>query len=145
MALKAGKIEMKDTNIKHIKLVDVDDSGLFRECAIVNEFPDGSIAYIIIDTLHPIDKARLKKVITGQHSDHYPLYELLSQARFSNGINGLDYMHQNFVKVKRPRGAAASTNSILSTGNYHDSGTMIGAEFVNPAEVNLDTATRQFK
>lgn len=137
-----GKIEKQKTDIPHIFLIDIDDSGMLRECAVLNEFGDGSIAYIVVDTLHAIDKARLKKVVLSQHSDKYPLFELLSQAKFSNGLNGLDYMHSNFVKIKRPRGASLSTKSILSTGGFKDAG-MIGADFTNPAEASVDLATRQ--
>jgi hypothetical protein len=138
------KIEKKATNLNHIFLIDIDDSGLLRECAVLNEFPDGSIAYVIIDTLHPIDKARIKKVVTSQHADKYPLFELLSQARFSNGLNGLDYIHSNFVKMKRPKGARMTQDSLSSLNANLVSDGMIGSDFVNPAEASLDSNTKQW-
>lgn len=136
--VSSGKIEMKATNIPHIFMIDIDDSGMYRECAVVKLFEDGSIAYVQIDTLHPIDKARLKKVVTSIHADKYPLFELLSQAKFSNGLNALDYIHTNFVKIKRPKGASMTSNSILSTSIFKDADHMIGADFVNPAEAMLE-------
>jgi hypothetical protein len=143
-AEKANKIQKTPTSLPHIFLVDVDDSGLLKEVAIVNEFADGSLAYVDIQSLHQIDKGRIKRVVTGPHADKYPLYELLSQARFSNGINGLDYVHVNFVKIKRPKGARATQDSLanLQLGRISDG--MIGADFVNPAESNLDQATKTF-
>jgi len=138
------KVEKKATNLKHIFLIDIDDTGLLRECAVVNEFDDGSLAYILIDTLHPIDKARLKKVVTSQHADKYPLYELLSHAKFSNGLNGLDYMHTNFVKMKRPKGARLTQDTLSSINSNLASDTFIGSDFANPAEVNMDGATKQW-
>lgn len=139
-----SKIEKKPTSLPHIFLIDIDDTGIFRECAVVKEFDDGSIAYVIIDTLHAIDKARIKKVVTSVHANKYPLYELLSQAKFTNGLNGLDYIHTNFVKIKRPKGAKLTQDSLLSISSHLESGSMIGADFVNPAEATLDAASKQW-
>ena len=100
-----AKIEKTATDIRHVFLIDWDDNGLMKEIAVVNELADGTIYGIEVEKLHPIDKARLKKVVTSQHSDKYPLWELLSQGRLNNGMNALDFFHQNYVKVKRPRGA----------------------------------------
>lgn len=145
MAAKAPTtITMKATNLPHIFLIDIDDSGLLKECAVVNQFADGSIAYVEIDSLHTIDKARIKKVITSVHADKYPLHELLSQAKFSNGLNGLDYIHTNFVKIKRPRGARSTQNSISAISASLASDTLIGSDFTNPAEASLDSATKTF-
>lgn len=143
MAEKVQKIVKKPTNLPHIFLIDTDDSGLWKECAVLKEWDDGSISYVVVDTLHPIDKARIKKVVISMHADKYPLYELLSQARFSNGLNGLDYIHSNFAKMKRPKGARASQGS-LSDLSTKISDNLIGSEFTNPSEVNLDMATKQF-
>lgn len=37
------------------------------------EAQDGTLFGIDVEKLHPIDKARLKKVITSVHADKYPL------------------------------------------------------------------------
>jgi hypothetical protein len=143
-APKVNKIEKKETSLPHIFLIDVEDNGLLKECAVVNEFDDGSLAYVDLGALHQIDKARIKRVVTSIHANKYPLYELLSQVKFSNGLNGLDYIHSNFVKIKRPKGARASQDSIMNTALAKESSTMIGSDFTNPAEISLDKATKQF-
>jgi hypothetical protein len=125
-------------------LIDWDDTGIVREVAVVAEMPDGTINGVLVDTLHSIDKARLKKIISSQHADKYPLWELLSQSRLSNGLNALDYFHSNFVKQKRPKGARLHQDSLSSfSGTISD--TVIGSEFANPAEASLDTATNTFR
>lgn len=138
-----NKFPRVKTQLPHVFLMDVDDSGLQKEIALVKEDADGTIHYIDIASLARIDQARIKKVVTSVHADKYPLWELLSQVKFSNGLNGLDFVHWNFVKVKRPKGARASSSSIMNVGNVSDS--MIGGEFTNPAEAELDNATRTFR
>ena len=140
---KVNKIAKKATDMNHIFLIDWDDTGILREIAVVAEFPDGTICGIIVDTLHQIDKARLKKVITSIHANKYSLWELMSQARLSNGLNCLDYFHSNFVKQKRPKGARMSQES-LSSFNMKINDKVIGSDFANPAEVNLDPNSKVF-
>ena len=142
MAAK-DKIELKPTSLPHIFLADIDESGLLREVAVVKEFKDGSIYYIDVDPLHQIDKVRLKKIVTGPHSDKYSLWELLAMSKLSNGMNALDFFHSNCVKVKRPKGARAAAGGLESiSGNIGDA--MIGADFTNPSEATLDPTTRRF-
>ncbi len=137
MATKPTKIDKKQTQVNHVFLVDVDDSGLLKEVAVVKEEDDGTLYYIDIDSLHNIDKARLKKIVTSIHSDKYPLWELLSQAKLSNGMNALDFFHYNCIKVKRPKGARASAGSLASfKGAISDQ--MVGTEFgTNPSEAEI--------
>jgi hypothetical protein len=111
---------------------------------VVKKFKDGSIYYVEIDPLHNIDKARIKKIVSSQHADKYDCWELLSHARLSNGMNALDFFHSNNVKIKRPRGARASTGGLETIAAY-GTDKMIGTEFgTNPAEVNLDKASGVF-
>ena len=139
------EIALTPTSMPHIFLCDVDDSGLMKEIALVKRFKDGSIYYIEVEPLHRIDKSRIKKIVTSQHADKYELWELMSQAKLSNGMNALDFFHANNVKVKRPRGARAATGQGLdSVTAYGDSGQMIGSNFVNPAEATLDQTTKNF-
>jgi len=143
MATVTEKIAKKPTDLPHIFRVDIDDSGLLQEVAIVKEEEDGTIYYIQIATLHNIDKQRLKKIVTSVHANKYPLWELLSQARLSNGMNALDFFHYNCVKTKRPKGALASRDSLVSVkGNVSDE--MIGSDYSNPAEATLDKSTNSF-
>lgn len=139
----ANKIPMRATDLPHIFLMDVNDTGIFEEVAVVAELPDGTVCYIQIANLHQIDKARIKKVVTSQHAKMYPLWELLSQARLSNGCNALDYCHVNFVKQKRPKGAKLTQES-LSSVSTRISDKMIGSDSSNPMEVSLDQTTKMF-
>ncbi len=142
MAIKEQIIK-KATDLPHIFRMDVDDSGLLQEVAVVKEDGDGTIYYIPIAPLHQIDKQRLKKIVTNIHADKYSLWELLSQATLSNGMNALDFFHYNCVKVKRPKGALASRETLGNvTGNISDK--VIGSDFANPAEAMLDPNTKQF-
>jgi hypothetical protein len=131
------KIVRKPTQLRHVFLVDIDDTGLFKEIAIVKEELDGTLYYIDIDALHSIDKSRLKKVVTSMHADKYQLWELLAQSQLSNGMNALDFFHYNCVKVKRPKGARNSTGSLASfSGAISDQ--MVGTEFgTNPSEAEI--------
>lgn len=143
MSVKDKIIKTK-TDLPHVFRVDIDDSGLLQEVAIVKEEDDGTIHYIQISALHQIDKQRLKKVVTSIHADKYPLWELLSQARLNNGINALDFFHFNYVKSKRPKGALAHRDTLGSVSVVRGSDAMIGSDTSNPAEATLDTATKQF-
>lgn len=125
------KIEKRATDLRHVWLIDWNDDGLLKEIAVVMETQDGTLFGIDVDKLHPIDKSRLKKVITSVHADKYPLWELLSQGRLNNGLNALDFFHQNYVKVKRPRGAVIG-GGLASVQLDLDDGTQIGSSFSDP-------------
>jgi hypothetical protein len=127
----ATTIEKRATDLKHVFLIDWNDDGLLKEIAIVMETQDGTLFGIEVDKLHPIDKSRLKKVITSVHADKYPLWELLSQGKLNNGMNALDFFHQNYVKVKRPRGAVIG-GGLASIQLDLDDGKVIGSSFSNP-------------
>ncbi len=137
-------IQLNPTSLPHIFLSDIDDSGLLKEIAVVKKLKDGSIFYIDVDPLHPIDKQRLKKIVSSQHADKYELWDLMSQARLSNGMNALDFFHSNYVKVKRPKGARAAIGGLETvTANISDN--VVGSDFSNPAEATLDPTTKVFK
>lgn len=143
MAEAKDSIKLLPSNSKlpHIYLCDVDDSGLLKEIMLVKKFDDGSIYYVEIDTLHNIDKGRIKKIVSSQHADKYECWELLAMSRLSNGMNALDFFHTNNVKVKRPKGARASSSGLDSVQAY-GSDKMVGSDFTNPAEVSLDTISQ---
>jgi hypothetical protein len=125
------KIEKHKTDLRHIYVIDWNDDGLLKEFAVVMETPDGSIWGIEIEKLHPIDKRRLKKVISSIHADKYELWELLSQSTLSNGMNALDFFHANYVKVKRPRGAVVG-GGLASIQLDSEPEAMIGSSFSDP-------------
>lgn len=125
--------------LPHIRNVDIDDSGLLTEVAIVKEIDDGTIHYINISNLADIEKARLKKILLSPHADKYALWELLSQATLSNGMNALDFFHYNFIKVKRAKGSKPLATSGLGTVTTKaDPDTLPGAEFSNAMESEID-------
>ena len=126
-----AKIEKKATDLKHVFLIDWSDDGILKEIAVVMEAQDGTLFGIEVEKLHPIDKARLKKVITSVHADKYPLWELLSQGRLNNGMNALDFFHANYVRVKRPRGAVIG-GGLASVAIDLDDGKQIGSSFSDP-------------
>lgn len=127
----ATKIEKRATDLRHVYLVDWNDDGILREIAVVMETDDGSIFGIEVEKLHPIDKSRLKKVVTSVHADKYPLWELLAQSRLNNGMNALDFFHANYVKIKRPQGAVIG-GGLASIQLDVDDGKMIGSTFSDP-------------
>ena len=146
MAQAKEKIELlpSASGLPHVFLADIDDSGLLKEVVVVKQFKDGSIYYIDVDTLHQIDKGRIKKILSHPLASKHECWEVMSQAKLSNGINALDFFHANNVKVKRPKGARASSVGLESVKAY-DSNQMIGTEFgTNPAEINLDKSTGNF-
>jgi len=144
MAVAKDTIELTPTTFPHIFRCDIDDSGLLKEILLVKKFTDGTIYYVEIGTLHNIDKARIKKIVTSQHATKYEAWELLSQSKLSNGMNALDFFHSNNVKSKRPKGANASVTGGLETVQAYSSDNIIGSEFVNPAEATLDQNSKQF-
>lgn len=138
-AKNANLIEKRKTNTEYIYLIDWYDDGIFREFALVKEAEDGTLFGIEVAKLHPIDKGRLKKFITGTHAGKYELWELLSQGRLANGVNALDFFHSNYVKQKRPRGAVLGGGlATVDLSSFPEEGdSLIGAGFTQgPAEVD---------
>lgn len=128
-----SKIEKKPTSLHHVFLIDWHDDGILREVVVVMEDPHGSIYGIEVNRLHPIDKKRLKKVISSMHADKYQLWELLVESRLNNGMNALDFFHENYIVVKRPRGAigAMSMGGSMTTTTPDHSDKMIGSGFTS--------------
>jgi len=146
MSQAKDTIELHPTKLPHIYHCDISDTGLLREIAVVKQLKDGTLYYIDIEPLHPVDKARLKKAVMSQYAKERPLWEILSNITLSNGMNALDFFHSNSVKVKRPKGAKVTTGSLesISASLPGASDKMIGADFVNPAEAQLDQSSRVF-
>lgn len=120
------------TRFNHVFLVDTADNGQLREVAVVKEEANGTLYYVDIATLDNFDKGRLKSIVTSQHTDKYPLWDLMSQVTLSNGKNALDYFHQ-LVKVKA---APGSVNTALGGGLATVSAqgnTIVGAGFTDPS------------
>ncbi len=121
-------------NLNHIEYVDVNNDGILEEIAVVKRNPeDGTIHYIDVAPLDPIDKARLKRIVTSQHADKYELWELMSQTKLENGMNALDFFHTNLVKVKRGNQTTSTQfGGSLATAKVTSQVAMPGSEFSDP-------------
>ncbi len=128
---------MAELKLNHIEQLDIDDTGLLREVAVLKREEDGTIHYIPIETLHPLDKSRLKKIVTSQHADKYSLWELMSQAKLSNGMNALDFFHYNFVKVKRAPGSKAPGQGLADAQIINEKSSVTEG-FTDPSKAMLD-------
>jgi hypothetical protein len=137
-----GGIVMHPTPLKHVFYIDVADNGQFKEVAVVKEWPNGSLSYIDISLIDNVDRGRLKKVLTGGHADKYPLWDLLSQERLSNGKNALDYFHQ-MVKVKKAPGHVDNLmtggGSLFDPSVRAESSAVVGSAFTDTASAVADT------
>lgn len=140
----AGGIIKHPTPMKHVFYVDVNDNGQFKEIAVVKEWPNGSLSYIDIALIDNVDRGRLKKVLLSGHADKYPLWELLSMERLSNGKNGLDYFHQ-MVRTKKAPGHV--DNLMTGGGSLFDptvkaeGGAVVGSGFTDPASGVVDSTS----
>lgn len=137
-AAKKKGVTKHATPFQHVFLVDINDNGQLREVAIVKEDANGSLYYVDIMSMDNFDKARLKKIVTSQHADKYPLWDLMSQTTLSNGKNALDYFHQ-LVRVKY---AAGHVNTGMGGGLAgplpRETGNVIGTGFTDPGSGTID-------
>lgn len=131
------RIEKRPTQFHHVFLIDWDDNGVYKEIVVVKEFEDGTIRGIEVERLHPIDKSRIKKIVTSQHADKYELWELMSQITMKNGYNALDFFHNNYIREKRPRGAIVGGSLMDVPSNMGgDMAFTSGYEGATPARSN---------
>lgn len=139
-----GGIIMYPTPMKHVYHIDINDNGQFREVAVVKEWPNGSLSYIDIGLIDNVDRGRLKKVLLSGHADKYPLWELLSMERLSNGKIGLDYFHQ-MVRVKKAPGHVDNLmtggGSLFDPSVRAEGGAVIGSGFTDPASGVVDSTS----
>lgn len=128
--------------LKHVEYLDIDGSGIKTEVAVLKREENGDVYYINLEQLAPIDLSRIKKIIMSQHADKYDLYELMAMNKLSNGINALDFFHTNFAKVLRANGTsgtfAKNRRSINDVSINRDQDKVIGSEFTNPGEAELE-------
>lgn len=125
---------MAETQINHIDYLDVRKDGTKREVAIVKRWADGTIHYIDVPSLSPIDKSRLKAALAMPAAKTMPLWEVLSTITLNNGINALDYFHSNHIKVIKGTDKDGKITGGLDSVDTTGVGSMIGSEFTNPAE-----------
>ena len=122
--------------MEHIKSLDVNNTGIKRDVAIIMEAKDGSIFYVDIASLGPIDKGRLKAALTSPGSKSMPLWQVLSTMTLNNGLNALDYFHTNFVKKIGGKGKKGQAG--LEAVKANGVGKMIGSEYTDPSSATQD-------
>jgi hypothetical protein len=103
----------KSEKYPHIEFLDLNNDGVFIECAIMKRTPEGAVHYIDISLLDNIDKSRLLKIVTNRLAETFELWDLMSQLTLNNGMNALKYFHQltnitttDGVKVKGSKSMA---------------------------------------
>jgi hypothetical protein len=87
----------------HVEWLDLEDSGVLTECAIMKKDGNNNIHFFQVASLDSIDKVRLRNVLVSRNSTKFPLWQLMEDVTLNNGINCLTYFHQ-LVKVKTPSG-----------------------------------------
>lgn len=102
-------MDIRDSNYRHIKFIDLKNNGILEECAIMKQFDNGDIAFIPIGALDQTDKIRLHKIITTQHANMFELHELMQNTSLKNGMNALEYFQQ-LVKVVTASGQIITTS-----------------------------------
>jgi len=139
-----GGIIKHPTPLKHVFYVDINDNGQFKEIAVVKEWPNGSLSYIDIALIDNVDRGRLKKVLTSGLADKYPLWELLSQERLSNGKIALDYFHQ-MVRVKKAPGHVDNLmtggGSLFDPGVRAEGNAVVGSQFTDTGSGVVDSTS----
>lgn len=87
----------------HIEWLDLANSGVVTECAIMKKDPEGNIFFFTLNSLDLIDKKRLLDIVTNRNAHLYELWDLMSQITMRNGVNALVYFNQ-LAKVLTPSG-----------------------------------------
>lgn len=90
----------------HIGWVDIEGDGILTEIAIMKNGVNG-LMFMKLNSLDPIDKQRLLRIIMNRNAHLYELWDLMSNLTLGNGANALEYFHQ-YVKVLAPSGELIS-------------------------------------
>lgn len=96
-------VRQRASSLPHIRFLDLENNGIFTECAILKEDAQGNITFIDITKLDDIDKTRISKIVQGRNATSFELWDLMSQTTLNNGMNALEYFHQ-LAKVISPEG-----------------------------------------
>jgi len=94
---------MEQGNLPHIFWIDIDNNGVYVECAVMKRDPLGNVSYFPLKTLDDIDKRRLHRILLNRNAEAFELWDLMSNITLNNGVNALDYFHQ-LVIVLTPSG-----------------------------------------
>jgi hypothetical protein len=78
-----------------LEFVDLENTGIVSECAIMKRFDNGDIFYFPLNALDLFDKRRLRDILYSQTATMYTeLWKLLEQHTLGNGVNALTYFNQ---------------------------------------------------
>lgn len=102
-------IDIRDSNLPHVKFIDLRNNGIMEEVAVLQKFNNGDVAYIPISALDDTDKTRLLKIVNSEHARMFPLYELMKSHTLKNGVNALEYFHQ-LARVRTATGLIIEAN-----------------------------------
>ena len=96
-------ITMRQGKLPHIFWIDLNNDGMFVECAVMKKDNFGNIYFFPLTAIDEIDKRRLAKIVSNRNAAHFELWDLMSNITLNNGVNALDYFHQ-LVRMKTPSG-----------------------------------------
>jgi len=96
-------VSTKKSKYNHVEWIDLNQNGLFVECAIMKKDHRGNIYFVKLQDLDSIDLSRMFDIINNRNSKNYELWDLMSQITLGNGMNALVYFHQ-LVKMITPSG-----------------------------------------
>ena len=96
-------IQMKAGNLPHIYWIDLNNDGMYVECAVMKQDNLGNVYFFPLTAIDQIDKRRLAKIVSNRNAQHFELWDLMSNITLNNGVNALDYFHQ-LVRMKTPSG-----------------------------------------
>jgi hypothetical protein len=79
----------------HLRRVRVGKSSFEEEVLVIAEDrSNGDIYYVRVNELDHVDRQRAIQVLGKRDANQYPLWDLLDQTTFKNGVNALEYFHQ---------------------------------------------------
>lgn len=87
-------VTMRQGNLPHIFWIDIENDGVYTECAVLKKDNMGNIFYFPLSALDQIDKRRLAKIVQNRNAEHFELWDLMSNITLNNGVNALEYFHQ---------------------------------------------------
>lgn len=95
---------MVQSRYRFLEWMDLDNTGMLSECAILKKFDNGDVYFIPLESLDVIDKQRLKAILLDRNAQLYDeLWKVLEQKTLGNGINALLYFNQ-LAKQLTPSG-----------------------------------------
>lgn len=87
----------REINKEHVQFLDVDNSGVGTECAVLKLFSNGDIIYLQINKLNNTDLTILSDIITEKENyfDNIKgLWDKLRRKTIHGDVNALEYFHE---------------------------------------------------